>query len=198
MAEFDIIQTTKRKVAREEIETAIRLMFRSKSYIAVNILAWAAVDILRALAEVAGKETLREKLAKSIRPDKLKFWRNLERESYTFFKHADKDTFKDLSFRPEGTAFVLAYAVADYGTVYSQNTLLMRLYLAWFMSRYPDVFNSGIEGQADYFRETFKFVEGQSFDASLNAAGEFFRDFEHEYEDLLELVPLEARGGLEE
>jgi|GEM_PF-6142209 len=195
---FETVPTGRRQVAREEIETAIKLLFSGGSQIAATILAWAAVDVLRGLAEAAGKETLRQRTEDGIKPEYLTRWRDIERKSYNFFKHADKDPSDELQFRPEALSFVLLYAVGDYGTIYGQNTILMRIYLAWFMSRYPDAFLPGLPGQVETFRELFKFQNEQPFSQSLAAATQFLKDFEEHKEFIITQIPLEQRKTLED
>ena len=186
---YEIQKVTKRSAARQEIDTAIELMFTGGSLVATNLLAWAAVDILRGIAVSAGKTTIRSITEDYIKPEYLNEWRGIERESYNFFKHSDRDPTDEISFRPEATAIVLFYAVADYGGVYAQCTMPMYLFKAWFMSRYPSFFKGKTARQIESFQKALQFHEGQSFSEALILASDVYRDWKENRELFVAQIP---------
>jgi hypothetical protein len=130
----DIQTLTRRQVARQEIETAIGLVFGGGSLVCANLLAWAAVDVLRGVAHARKVETYFDRLETMVRPEKLVEFRRLIRDHYTFAKHADRDPERVVeNFNGETVNLVLLGATEDYPTLYGQQTLPMMLFKTWFL-----------------------------------------------------------------
>jgi hypothetical protein len=133
------IELTRRRVAREEIETAIDLVFTNGSLAVAHLLGWAAVDVIRGVANKLGLETLHGRIEEIIIPEKISEWRRLLREPYVFSKHSDRDP--DLvidSFKPDSAFLILLVAIIDYGTVYKQLTTKMFYFRAWALTKFPN------------------------------------------------------------
>lgn len=184
---------TRRQVAREEIETSIDLILEAQSLIAAHLLAWAAVDVLRGVAEVTGRETLHGNLEAAVRPEMLKSWRSALRDHYNFAKHADKDPHRVVEdFNPDTTHMVLLAAVTGYGTLYQQLTLPMYLFRAWVFTRSPHLLIAGA------FEEIVPGAE-KIFGAGapLLAVQELYREFKRNRVLLEGLLPVERRDAVE-
>jgi hypothetical protein len=194
---FKTVKIIKRIVARQEIEAAIDLFLARSSFIAANVLAWAAVDVLRSTIEAQGRCTLRSIVEKTIRPDKIDFWRKIERSSYTYSKHADRDPEDDHSFHPEAVSFVLFTAIADYGTAYSQCTITMNIFRAWIMAMYPDLFLGPVKTQSAMFRNLFSIKEGSTFAESLKPASNLYRAYQGSPADFLKALSVDQMAKIE-
>jgi len=127
---------TRRQVARQEIETAIALVFSGGSLVCANLLAWAAVDVLRGVAHSKDVQTYFDRMETMVRAEKLVEFRRLIRDHYTFAKHADRDPERVVeNFNGETVNLVLLGATEDYPMLYGQQTLPMMLFKTWFLKR---------------------------------------------------------------
>jgi len=135
---FEEIKVTRRSIARGEIETAIDLLVLGGDAVSCHVLASAASDVLRGVAQSTGKKTFDSIAEEYVKPEHLKDWRRHMSGNYNFFKHVKDDPCRELdSFRPETTVIKLFSAVVDYGVVYGQHTAPMLLFKAWFYCRHP-------------------------------------------------------------
>ncbi|MBN9556611.1 MAG: hypothetical protein J0I26_03685 [Alphaproteobacteria bacterium] len=171
--EFEKYELTKKAVVRAEIDCAINLFFQgspeNKAAVAANVLAWAAVDVLRGIADKNGTKTVRSIIEDKIKPDYVAYWRTLERESYTFSKHADRDSNGVVNFRPEAVAFALFYAVMDYGTVYMKCTMPMHIYRSWFTTRYSGILQISGEDRERALQSLFAMDAASDFWSSVQS-----------------------------
>jgi hypothetical protein len=136
---FDKTTVTRQQAARAEIDTAIELLFYSGSPIAIDVLTWAAVEMMRGIAEHRQLQTFQSMIEERIKPEGLKEWRRIQKEHYNFFKHADRDPSRESdNFMPEATTYSLFGAAVDYQVVFGQLTFAMLSYIAWFMARHPN------------------------------------------------------------
>ena len=135
-------QITRQTTTREEIETAIDLIVSDGSLIVVNLLAWAASDVLQGVAKAGDIKTFRATHDSFIRNDKQADWYKRQKEHYNFAKHADQDAEKTFDgLDPEVCYMNLFVAAVDYREVYRKQSLPMFLYMVWMVMRMRDTFN---------------------------------------------------------
>jgi hypothetical protein len=138
-----ILSIDRRRLVREEIETAIDLTFTDGSYIVVNLLAWAAQDVLKGIAKSQGVQLLNDQMENFIKPEKISEWYSLLKADYNFAKHADRDPERNLpAFNPEVSLMSLFTAVTDYETVFKAITIPMGLFRSWMIARRADIIAS--------------------------------------------------------
>ena len=168
------LHLTKRRVVRGELDTAIELMVCGGDPVSAMVLTWAAIDVLRGVAESRGIPTFRSIVDQRIKPQHLKEWRDAERRAYIFSKHADKDPDGELpAYNPETCAFMLLCAVHDYLALYEQQTVAMLMYLSWFLARYPDLIVQEYAPLSAKARILFSAAQ-KPFSDSLSDFKEFF------------------------
>ena len=158
---------------RAEIDTAIELLFKGGAPVAINVLTWAAVDVLRGVAESLGVRTFQGTLEERIKPEALREWRRIMRNHHNFFKHADRDpdaTAQD--FMPEATTYPLFGVCADYQSIYQAATFPMLAYMSWFMARHPSFMLPDVAEQVASLSENLDHPEGKPFEASLRRVAE--------------------------
>jgi hypothetical protein len=135
-----ILSIDRRRLVREEIETAIDLIFTQGSAIAANLLASAARDVMRGVAESNGIVLLGQMMEAAIKPEKLGEIRNLMRANYNFAKHADRDPDKILpEFKQEESLWSLFVAVSEYEILYQQSIIPMKILSHWMIARRPEL-----------------------------------------------------------
>lgn len=146
----------RRLMLRQEIDAAVGLFFEGNN-IASRVLAWASLDVLRPLMDQAGLETFHGSLEDHIRTEFVALWRDLLRNHYNYFKHADRDPDRVIDdYRPVATAFHLLGAVADYRALYGTQTITMAILTAWFFARYPTVLNDEAPLRGKILEDLFK------------------------------------------
>ena len=153
---LEMVSIDRRRLVREEIETAIDLTFMQGSAIAANLLASAARDVMRGIAEFKGVILLGQKMEAAIKPEKLAEVRNLMRANYNFAKHADRDPQKFLpAFNPEESLLNLFLAVGEYQILYQQSTIPMIILSHWMIARHPQIIESDsvLHSSSPYFGE---------------------------------------------
>lgn len=163
-AKLTPVTLSRQRVAREEIDQAIDILFAEGSSIAVNVLAWAANDVLRGVARKHGSETFHDTLEKFVPDDQKKLWRDAIRESYWFMKHSDRDPDRTIDFYEESSVVSLFLAVTDYRTVYGKYTLPMTVFISWFGANHSDL----LKGNSDH--SVFKAMKMFEKDKSLKYA----------------------------
>lgn len=148
---FTEIVLTKKRVAREQIDLAIDLVFRQDNPVCANTLVWAATDVLQGVAKENGVSTFHDFLESEIKPDKKirTEWRRHLKRAYTFSKHAHDDPLAEISdFRPESTTCTLLGACWTYNRIYEQMSWPMFVHQIWFSCRNPDIVPAGMAKMA--------------------------------------------------
>lgn len=182
---------SKRDVARQEIEIAIRVLFEQRSCIVAHTLAWTAIDILGGLAAKAGKQTTLANMQNYIKPEFLSQWYTIMKRNYNFAKHADRDAEESISFSSRQAETAIFTAVEDYMSVFGQNTQIMAIFKAWFFMAYPG-----------WIKDTHKPLAFEKF-AFLNHADARSRALsmlnymEDNRAELKPLIPIEIRSVIE-
>lgn len=173
---FETVTLTRQQAARAEIDTAIELLFEGGSPVAIDVLAWAAVEMMRGIAEHRGLDTFHGRIEERVRPEYLKEWRRIHKEHYNFFKHADRDPDRVAdSFRPEATTYALFGACMDYDTLFNCQTLAMMSYGAWFLARHPTFVLPEYADQFAPFADHLDDPAGRSFRDSLLTVASLYR-----------------------
>ena len=140
MTDHTVLTVTKRSAARAEIEGAIRLLAHFSNFVGAELLASAAIDVIRGVANKSQAETLSRQLDDRIRPERLNEFRAIIRQPYNFMKHSDRDAGHAIDeYRSDAAIWRVFIALADYQAVWKTRSLPMIVFLAWFVSRYPSV-----------------------------------------------------------
>jgi hypothetical protein len=136
----DEIKVTRQDATRQQIELAIDLLMRSKSLICANLLAWAAIDVLRAIADASGGNTFTASLDKHIKPEKLKQWYGFLKANYNFAKHADRDPDRSIELKSGAVEMAIFQAILDYREVYKNPTVPMLFYQGYMLGTNPELY----------------------------------------------------------
>jgi hypothetical protein len=174
-----IITITKRSAARYEIDGAIRALADHRNFIAAELLAGAAIDVIAGVARAAKIETLSTRFESRIRPEYVREFHKLIRKSYNFLKHSDRD--KDTAidrYRTDAAVWKVFTAVIDFECCWHRKTLPMLLYISWFFSRYPNVIEDEHRKLVDHFNATYGDVSGLSEDEALSTLRKVFEQYD--------------------
>jgi hypothetical protein len=145
---FTKIPVTKLDAARRQIEIAIILWFAESDPVSIHTLVSAGHKLVYDI----NKKTLRLAMlgdTTNIRPGHEKEYRDILAEASNFFKHADRDAEKTLSFSPQSTAFQLLDVCNVYQSLAAERRPLMRLFILYLEIHYPDLFLSKVEESRD-------------------------------------------------
>ncbi len=141
--------TTKLKAAEAQLATAIKLFFEGGNTIAIHTLAQASHEILDNLC--ANKNLLRgviQEGLKSVKPEHHKKIINKVNEAKNYFKHADKDAEKMLSWNPKVSEYFLWDATSLHlRLVGVQMIPEIIIYALWFRLHHDDMWTES-EGKA--------------------------------------------------
>lgn len=139
MTKADKLAITKMDAAIRQLETAITLWFHGGDPVSIATLGHAAYEIIYALNKHRkGLPMLIE--SENIRPEYQEDWKNLQRMTPNFFKHAGKDPAEVHYFNPKSTQFVLFEAAAVYSSWKLENRPLFALLNAWMILEHPDIY----------------------------------------------------------
>ena len=174
---FDRITVTRRQAARAEIDTAIELLFDDGAPVAIEVLTWAAVEMMRGLAEHRQLQTFQATIEERVKPEALKRWREILKGHYNFFKHGDRDPERiSEDFMPEATTYPLFGACVDYQTIFGRSTFAMMSYMSWFMARHPAILVPEASDLAADFAAHLDHPEEKPFRQSLKRVAENCKD----------------------
>jgi len=135
---------TRRQELRRQIDAAIWLWAVRDEPLVANLIAYAALDVLRSLCGIAKEQTFKGKIEENIKSDMIKLWREYDRRAYTHSKHADKDPLVDLEdFHPEIAEFNILAAITDFSSLYKTNSPTMLLFRTVALMRRPEVLKDG-------------------------------------------------------
>ena len=130
----------KREALRHLIHTAIRLIARTEDPFAVHLLVHSADKILIDIAKRSGRE-LRVDWELYIRDEYHDEFFKRHRETYNYFKHADRDFAADLPVRDIAMANAanLFITVVNYLHMFGEHTNHMALFLAFSSVLMPQI-----------------------------------------------------------
>lgn len=192
MANGDHLGVTRQRTAREEIDLAIHLLFTGGSLVCANLLAWAAIDVLKGVAKSRGLGTFSESIVTGIiREDRVREWYSLIKEHYNFSKHADKDPDKVVDLRPGAVQFAVFEALSDYQTIYIKPTIPMLIFQEFFILTNPDLYDDlelDMLATSRAFFGEYPTLEtaGQSYQKYFNDRGAALADLSAEALSLVE------------
>lgn len=149
------LQLTKLEAVRRQLDTAISLYFTHGDPVSIHTLALAAYNAIRDLNDKAGLEPMlvkgrqiddqpgvrRGAFFDRVKPEYHRRVYKLFRQSENFFKHADRDSGKTLTFRPETTEFFIYDAIVKYQELTSELHASFAVFKLWFWAHYPELFD---------------------------------------------------------
>ena len=134
---------SRQKALREQIYAAIGLLLEDNAYVSANLLAWAAIDVLRDIGKAEGRPTLAESINDLIKPEKVREWHLHQKEHYNFSKHANTDPYKVMLFEPRTVYFAVFRACVDYEQIFDKQSFPMMLFKSWHYATMPGLFIEG-------------------------------------------------------
>lgn len=192
MTNDDHLGVTRQRTAREEIDLAIHLLFTGGSLVCANLLAWAAIDVLKGVARSQGIVTFGESIITDIvREDRVREWYSLIKEHYNFSKHADKDPDKVVDLRPGAVQFAVFEALSDYQTIYTKPTIPMLMFQCFFVLTNPDIYDDPDLNMLATSRAFF----GEH--PTLETAGQRYKEYFNDRGAALADLPAEALSLVE-
>jgi len=136
------MEISKLDAAKRQIDTAIRLFFKSADPISIHTLTAAGHQVLM---DIAKPENIKSFMKDSpwIIGDKKKEYLAIVNEAENFFKHAEKDPSSVLKFKQEQTEFLLLDAVEMYIQLTADMPENMLIYRAWFLVKFTNIISAG-------------------------------------------------------
>ena len=130
-----MLSVTRQDAIGFQLDTAIRLWFEGGDPISAHTLACSALKIAHDVATKYGKAGMLWALL----PGK---YHKAATEAQNFFKHAEKDPSKVLSFNSELTKYHIYDAVNLYRTLYIGLSLPMGTFILWCSIHNPEIVSS--------------------------------------------------------
>ena len=162
--EYAKITLDKKIVARAQLDQSIELALRHNNPVASNTLAWAAVDVLEALARQRGVEGFYKEMEIGIKPEFLSLWYNILKNGYNFSKHADRDPDGLIDdFRPEAVTWTILGGCLTYNRVFGTRSWNMLVFQMWFNCRNPHILAEDSRELADRLAPGFEYPDGRAF-----------------------------------
>jgi len=169
--EYAKITLTKQMVARAQLDESIELVLRHSNPVASNTLAWAAVDVLEALAKERGIEGFYKEMEIGIKSQFLNSWYNILKNGYNFSKHADRDPDRSIDdFRPEAVTWTIFGGCLTYSRVFGTRSWNMLVFQMGFNCRNPRVLTEESRELADHLAPGFEYPNGRPFAESTAPA----------------------------
>ena len=126
------IAITKIDAARRQLETAITMWFHDADPVSTHTLLMAAHEILRAINRARGGRPMMGEPNENIRPEYEEVWRDLNLNSYRFFKHGSKDADDVDYFAPKRNPFIMVDAAEVYYLLTHEMTPTLKVF-NWYM-----------------------------------------------------------------
>ena len=134
-----VVRVTKISAAERQLKEAIKLFFEERDPVAIHTLTGAAYQILYDLGRKQGTESLLRD-SEWIREVSKKEWNQILNSARNFFKHANRDSKKELEFRQEFNSFLLFDAILLYESISKKKTNEGRIFISWFTLKHTDLF----------------------------------------------------------
>ena len=161
------LSLTRRQVLSRQIDSAIWLLRVRREPVVANMIAHAAIDVMRSLAKNCGARTFKGSIEVYIKPEKLKEYRYLDRLAYNFAKHADRDPAAELEdFNPVISDYNVLASVIDFGEIFKTQTPFMLAFRSCELAKNQDILEVGD------FKEQHRI-----FDENIKAVGNGHDDF---------------------
>ncbi len=129
---------TRQQVARENLDMAIHILLTHGKLASANLLAWAAIDVIKGVAAHRGITTLGSAIEDMIITEKVGEWYRHLKEHYNYAKHADKDPEKILEFNFDAVVMAIFEGCVDYGEVFKAHSYPMVMIKAWMFASRPE------------------------------------------------------------
>jgi hypothetical protein len=127
------LQITKLDAARRQLSTAIRLYFHQADAVSIHTLTAAAYELLKDINRQRGGAPMyvKEALLQNIKPElQAEFARKIN-EAENFFKHADRDSQRLLTFRPAQTDLMIYDACCKYYDLTGDTVVEFGAFKSW-------------------------------------------------------------------
>jgi hypothetical protein len=138
---------TKFDVAERQLNQAVLMFFDEQDPVSVHTLAEAAAQVLYDIRALTGASSIGRD-SDLIRPEYKKEWLALLFSSRNFFKHADRDSDATHTFKEEFNHYSLFDAVNMYLSAKKAWTPESMIYVAWFVTMYPQTVKEGTDFEA--------------------------------------------------
>ena len=133
-----ILPLTKEDVSQRALDAAIDLHLNGGDPVAVHILVFSAIHVLRGVAVT--KNITTPYIAHHDAPGMGKVFRDRFDESYLFMKHAMRDPDDVLAnFMPSANFLVLAVAAGEFAAVFQRETKGMSAFKNWLQAEHPSL-----------------------------------------------------------
>lgn len=173
---YATISLTKKIAARAQLDESIELALGHKNPVASNTLAWAAVDVLEALAKERGVEGFYKQMEIGIKPEFLSAWYKTLKNGYNFSKHADRDPNRSIDdFRPEAVTWTIFGGCLTYRRVFGTRSWNMLVFQLWFNCRNPRILSEKSRELADRLAPGFEHPDKRAFADSTAPALEMLK-----------------------
>ncbi len=126
---------SKLDAAERQLKEAIRLVVENRDPISTHTLACAAHQILYDLAQ---KNGIASNIKDIVPNRKKRDWFNILNTPYNFFRHANKDSDKKITFNPTISHFFILDATYLYQNLNNKLFYEGALFRIWFSKYYPD------------------------------------------------------------
>jgi hypothetical protein len=177
--DHSIITITKRSAARHEIDGAIRALADHRNFIAAELLASAAIDVISGVSRQSDVETFTAKFEKAIKPEHLKEATKVARKPYNFLKHSDRDRDTAIDrYRTDTALFRIFIAIIDFESCWRTKSLPMFIYLSWFLSRNPGLLKEEHHDLIDHFNQNYGDMSQVTEDHALKTLKAVFAQYD--------------------
>lgn len=186
----DPILMTRQATVRQNIDCAVHLLLDAEAFSSANLLAWAAIDVLRDVAKHREIRTSLDLIDEHIRSGKHREWYLHLKEHYNFAKHANKDPDKALVFNHDLVETAVFLAACDYQVLYGTLTFPMAMMQHWVLLRRPEFIDEGFRAETSVAKRLF----GDTIDTRR------LKEIYHTYQNNkaeLEQMAQNVEGGLE-
>jgi hypothetical protein len=166
------ITVTKRLAARHEIDGAIYAIGLQRNYLAAEVLASAALDVIRGVGKANGKRTLSDDFDDIVKPEKKRELNDLLRKPYNFMKHSDRDAGTAIdTYEPDAAVWRTFWACVDYARTFSSGTMPMYLFQSWHCCRYPDIILEAAKLKLSAFQNLYSVAAGEGLGTAAGKLG---------------------------
>ena len=190
--------------AKQQLDTAIKLLFENVDPVSAYALAAASREITDDLFdknrdEILGREcarlgdikqvrwSFREEYEIRIKPEYLAEARQIMRERQNFLKHADRDPEGTIDLSTELFAMHIFTSIMNFQLVTASWTRAMALFTCWITAKYPNLLKEDAEGQFIEQIERFRrALTGWSHDQEMFA---LYRALQINYPEIFAQAP---------
>jgi len=123
------VKVSKVDAARRQLETAVTLYFHEGDPVSIHTLTCAAYEVLRRINK--GTPMIKDWMKDYIKPEYVKKFGSKLNEAQNFFKHADRDAEKTLTFEPRTTHILLLDACWAYKRIAQERLPLLAIFEMW-------------------------------------------------------------------